>query len=108
MHDHVLVYARMARASKTDTAGWHRNLFPRGEQHNSRYRNPDNDPRGFWASCDLTCNKTSDERRNLYYSIVNPTTGAEIWPNRQRVWGYEPDKMQEYLSNNRISWGTRR
>ena len=39
MHDHVLVYARMARV-KTDTAGWHRNLFPRGERHNSGIATP--------------------------------------------------------------------
>ena len=40
MHDYILVYARLARATKTDPNGWHRNLFPRGEEQNARYKKP--------------------------------------------------------------------
>ena len=105
MHDHILVYAKHARTSKVDSHGWARNLFPRGEQQNSRYRNPDDDPRGPWTSVDLTCNKTSDERPNLFFPVVNPNTGEEVWPTKQRVWGYEPDRMQTFVEEDRISWG---
>ena len=53
-HDHVLLYAKNA-------AVWERNLQPRSETQDSRYKNPDNDPRGIWASDNLTA-------RN-YYSL---------------------------------------
>lgn len=105
MHDYILVYARQARLSKTDPNGWYRNLFPRGDEQNARYKNPDDDPRGEWTSADLTCNKTADERPNLYFAVQNPSTGEDVWPKRQRVWGYEPAKMQQLLAENRISWG---
>ncbi|MDN5278566.1 MAG: adenine-specific DNA-methyltransferase [Clostridiales bacterium] len=105
MHDHILVYAKIAKATRSDSFGWDRNLLPRDEQQNSRYSNPDEDPRGDWASVDCTCNKTSIERPNLYYPIINPNNGQEVWPSTQRVWRYEKSTMDQLLSENRISWG---
>ncbi|HKZ85550.1 MAG TPA: site-specific DNA-methyltransferase [Anaerolineae bacterium] len=79
MHDHILVYAKRAKPSRGDPYGWQRNLAPRSaEQDRRRYSNPDNDPRGDWASADATVNKTADERPNLYYSVTNPHTREEI------------------------------
>ena len=46
-HDHVLVFAKAE-------SSWHRNLQPRTEEQDSRYKNPDNDSRGIWASDNLT------------------------------------------------------
>ena len=105
MHDHILVFAKYAKQTKNETVGWNRKLLPRSEEHNDRYNNLDNDPRGNWASIDCTCNKTSVERPNLYYPIKNPVTGVDIWPNTQRVWRYERESMETLLAENRIYWG---
>ncbi|MEO9257474.1 MAG: DNA methyltransferase, partial [Crocinitomicaceae bacterium] len=42
-HDYVIVYAKNADL-------WTRNLQPRTEVQDVRYKNPDNDPRGPWQS----------------------------------------------------------
>lgn len=42
-HDHVLLYAKDIEIWKRK-----RNLLPREDQSNGRYKNPDNDPRGPW------------------------------------------------------------
>ncbi len=94
MHDHVLVYAKIARTDRNDSVGWERKLLPRSEQQNSRYLNPDNDPRGPWASVDCTCNKNSVERPNLYYPIRNPITETMVYPSKQRVWRYDQSKIR--------------
>ena len=105
MHDHILVYAKQAKAAKTDTYGWDRYLLPRNNEHNSRYSNSDSDNRGSWASVDCTCNKTSVERPNLYYPVKNPVTGEDIYPSIQRVWRYEKSTMNKLLSEKRIWFG---
>ena len=43
MHDYILVYA-------SNKEFFHRNLFPRTEELDSTYTNPDNDPRGPWTT----------------------------------------------------------
>src|SRR5215211_684260 len=45
-HDYILVYAK-------NSTSWERNLLTRTEQHDKRYTNPDNDPRGVWSSSDM-------------------------------------------------------
>lgn len=106
MHDHILVYVKRAKSNKNDPEGWSRNLLERGEEQDSRYSNPDNDPRGDWASVDYTCNKTADERPNLFFPIKNPNTGKEIWPSRQRVWRYEKSSHKKNEEEKRIWWGS--
>lgn len=105
MHDHIVVYAKSALKSKSDSDGWRVNKITRGDTQESRYENKDNDPRGDWTSADLTCNKTSEERPNLYYSVLNPITGEEVWPSKTRVWGYEKPVMDQLLQDGRIWWG---
>jgi len=105
MHDHIIVYAKRLRENKNDSQGWKRNLLPRTKDQVNRYQNPDNDKRGPWTSVDLTSNKTSNERPNLYYSIKNPYTHEEIWPSSQRVWRYEKATMENLLIEQRICWG---
>lgn len=74
-HDYILVFSRNKNTSLI------------GEQkHFSNYTNPDNDPRGEWTSGDLTCNKTAEERPNLFYPVTDPTTGITYRCNPNRVW----------------------
>lgn len=105
MHDYVLVYAKQAKQNRNDPNGWARNLFPREAMQDSRYSNPDNDPRGPWTSSDYTCNKTADERPNLYYPLTHPVTGEEVWPSRRRVWAFDAAGHAQNVAESRVWWG---
>lgn len=93
-HDYIVVYARTAEI-------WKPNLLPRREEANSRYKNPDNDPRGPWASDNLTA-------RNFYgdgsYEVTSPR-GKKYTPPRGRYWVYNYKRFQELERDNRIWWG---
>lgn len=97
-HEYVLVYAKRA-------SSWNPNRLDRTEKQNSYYKNPDNDPRGPWNSAAYTCNKNSDERPNLYYPIINPHTGEEVWPKKTAVWAYSKETHEENVRNNLLYWG---
>lgn len=97
MHDHILVY------SKADS--FNRGLLPRGDEQNARYTNPDNDPKGDWASDNYVSNKSKEERPTLWYPIVHPRTGKEVWPEEHAVWRYSKDKHVEIEQAGGLYWG---
>ena len=97
-HDHILVYAKTK-------AKWNPNKLPRSEAQQKYYTNPDNDPRGPWNSAAYTCAKTADERPNLYYPLIHPKTGEEVWPKRTRVWAFGRETHEEHVRNSMIYWG---
>ncbi len=97
-HDHLLVFAK-------DKKVWRPNKLPRAEKSNAAYTNPDNDPRGPWKAGDYTCAKSSDERPNLYYPILNPNTGREIWPKKTRVWAYGQKQYLKHIEDELLWWG---
>ncbi len=66
------------------------------------YSNPDNDYRGAWTRGDLTCNKTKDERPNLYYDIIDPETGKIYNASSNRVWVYERERMQRMIEQKKV------
>ena len=105
MHDYVVVYARMAKRKKTDEQGLSLNEFPKTDEQRGRFNTDDGDSRGPWTSTDLTCAKTSEERPNLYFPLIHPVNGKEVWPRRQRVWGYDRDAMGKLLGENRVVFG---
>lgn len=105
MHDYILVYAKQAKENRGDLKGWNRNLLPRTEKQDRRYKNPDNDPKGAWTSVDYTCNKNCEERPNLYYAIINPNTGREIWPSKNRVWRFDQTTHKKNVEEGRVWWG---
>jgi adenine-specific DNA-methyltransferase len=106
MHDHILVYAKKAKKNKQDPNGWQISFLKRTEKQNARAGNPDNDPRGPWISSDYTCNKTSEQRPNLYYALTNPFSKKKVYPSRQRVWRYEKSTYEKHVRENRIWWGS--
>ena len=93
-HDFILVYAK-------NKLNWKPNLLPRTEEMNSRYKNPDNDPRGVWTSGDLSV-KTYSEKTD--YPIITPS-GRVINPPSGRCWRTSKDKFLEMVSENRIWFG---
>ncbi len=94
MHDYVLVYQKHE---------WERNLIGRTEANDVQYRHEDE--QGVFRADNYTCNKSADERPNLYYSVVNPNTGQEIWPNKNAVWRYSKERHAENLLSNMVYWG---
>ncbi len=95
LHDYVLVY----RLSEE----WQRNLLPRGEEKDRQYRHSDN--KGIFRVSDYTCNKSAEERPNLYYAIRQPNTAEEIWPKKTAVWRYSKERHLENVENNLVYWG---
>ncbi len=97
-HDHIIVYAKNKNI-------WRPNKLPRSEKSNLAYKNPDNDLRGPWKSGDYTCAKSSLERPNLYYPVIHPVTGEEVWPKKTRVWAYSQEAHKSHCQNDLLWWG---
>jgi adenine-specific DNA-methyltransferase len=95
MHDYLLVYQ--------STSAWKRNLLPRGNDKDKQYKYEDE--KGIFRNSDYTCNKTAEERPNLYYPVYNPNTGEEILPKKTRVWAYSQEEHQRHISEDLIYWG---
>ena len=98
MHDHVLVYAKNKNM-------WYPNRVPIESKTSGNRKNIDNEPRGEWVSVDYTCNKNKDERPNLYFSIINPNTGEEIWPKETAVWRFSQERHVQNEKENLVYWG---
>ncbi|HBC3440381.1 TPA: site-specific DNA-methyltransferase [Vibrio parahaemolyticus] len=94
-HDYVLVYAKNADL-------WVPELLPRTEEQNSKYKNPNNDPRGPWRAGPLAA-------RNYYskgtYSITCPSGRIIEGPPKGLYWKYSEDKFKELDKEGRIYWG---
>ncbi|MBW2349419.1 MAG: site-specific DNA-methyltransferase [Deltaproteobacteria bacterium] len=67
----------------------------------TRYKNPDNDPRGVWMSSDLSV-KTYSPATD--YPITTPS-GKTIKPSESRCWSVSKERLQELIADNRIWFG---
>ena len=105
MHDFIVAYAKRKKASRSDLNGFNRNLIQKSDEQRSRYKNPDNDSRGIWASGDCTSNKTKYERPNLFFGVKNPISKETIYPSESRVWRFEQTTFNRLINENRIFWG---
>lgn len=93
-HDFVVCYAKNKET-------WRPVLLPRTEEHNKRYSNPDNDPRGPWSSSGLDV-KTYQEEYD--YPITTPS-GRVVNPPPSRCWRCSKEKFDELINDNRIWFG---
>src|SRR5699024_4980166 len=91
MHDHILMYAKSKEYFQV-------NLLPRTDEMNSRYKNPDNDPRGPWSSSDLTVKTYSAE---YDYPITTPS-GKIINPQKSRCWRTSKENIMKLVEENRV------
>ena len=93
-HDYVLMYSKsierfnIGRLERTDEA-------------NSRYSNPDNDPRGVWKSSDMSVKTYNPEND---YPITTPS-GRIVEPPAGRCWRLSKKAFFERLEDNRIWFG---
>jgi adenine-specific DNA-methyltransferase len=104
-HDYVMVYGKVRPYNGSGKAIALLGRVDRTEEQNKLYKNPDNDQRGDWASDNYLCNKSAEQRPNLYYPIIHPKTGNEIWPDRTAVWRYSQERHAQNVRENRVWWG---
>lgn len=94
-HDIILVYA------KNFTPTFELNKLPRSKEANSRYKNPDNDPRGDWTSSDLSVGPAVESN---IYEITTPS-GRKVLPTKGRSWVLSKERFEEFRKDNRIWFG---
>jgi adenine-specific DNA-methyltransferase len=94
-HDYILVYAKLGDR-------WTPNLLPQTDEMRARYKNPDNDARGPWASSDLAA-------RNRYdaglYPVTCPSGRVIDGPPRGSYWRFREESFKKLGQDNRIWWG---
>lgn len=94
MHDFILIVARSDR--------FIRGLLPRTEENNKPYKHDDNDGRGRYRTGDLSVRTYSAAND---YPVENPNTGEIYYPPAGRCWVFSQEKLNVYISENRIYWG---
>lgn len=97
-HEYILVYAKNPEKFKRS-----RNLLPATDEILSRYKNPDNDPRGPWQSVSAHV-QAGHAVKSQFYSIIAPN-GKEHKPPNGRCWIYNKEKMEREILNNNIWFG---
>lgn len=93
-HDHILVYGRCASELAF-------NKLELSEDQAKNFRNPDNDPRGPWASTDFTA---QGWRPNQMYKLVSPA-GVEFDPPPGRCWSNIEPEFNRLLAEGRMWFG---
>jgi adenine-specific DNA-methyltransferase len=68
----------------------------------SKFSNPDQDPRGPWMSRSILGLATREQRPNLHYDITEPKTNRLFPPDPASGWRYSPDKMADLVAQGRI------
>ena len=69
----------------------------------SQYKNPDNDPRGPWASVDLT-GQVGHATPDQFYEIKLPSNRV-ITPPKNRCWALAKGTFEKLRADNRIWFG---
>jgi adenine-specific DNA-methyltransferase len=90
-HEYIVTYSKSSRSK-----------FTGKEIDISKYKNPDNDTRGPWASIDLSGLATKHQRPNLHYDIIDPETGITYPPNPDRGWSKSKEVIKRMISEGRI------
>lgn len=97
-HDYILVYAKDVDLLKPTL-----NLIELTEERAAEYKNPDNDPRGRWASVDIT-GQTGHATDSQYYTITTPS-GKQYKPTAGRCWALAKETFDKLVQDNRIWFG---
>lgn len=97
-HDYILVYSKDKELLKPTL-----NKVDLTEERKNEYKNPDNDPRGDWASVDLT-GQTGHATESQYYEITTPS-GIKYFPPTGRCWALAKSTFDELVADNRIWFG---
>jgi adenine-specific DNA-methyltransferase len=99
VHDHILVFARNRDVWKEA-----RNVLPASESQLERFKNPDNDPRGPWASLPAHAKAEKGRRKEQFFTVTTPS-GRMVDPPPGRCWLYTEPRFREMIADNRIWFG---
>ena len=90
-HEYLVVYGRSEEA-----------LLRGIERDESKFSNPDEDPRGPWMSRSILGLATKEQRPNLHYPITDPATGISYSPPANTGWRYNQERMSGLIENKCI------
>ena len=93
-HEHVICYAR-----NTESVVFHK--IPQSAKQLANFKNPDNDPRGSWASTDFSA---QGFRPNQMYEIRTPS-GRVVTPPPGNCWKNTEDVFLRLVADNRVWFG---
>lgn len=97
-HEYILVYAKDSATFKKS-----RNRLPYDSVALSRFKNPDNDPRGIWQSVSLNV-QAGHATASQFYEIVGPS-GRRYTPPHGRCWAYTAERVSALIEEDRIYFG---
>jgi adenine-specific DNA-methyltransferase len=98
-HDYILVYAK-------NPVEWAkvRNLLERTADQESRYKNPDNDPRGPWLQGDNGTAKSASEGSR--FPVTLPS-GRVVIPPPGRGWAFSQETLKQARAEKRVYFGAK-
>lgn len=97
-HEYMLVYSKSKKLFKKS-----RNKISNTSDLKTRYKNPDNHPRGPWQSVSAHV-QDGHAVASQYYDIVAPNGKIHKLPNG-RCWAYSQSRMIQEIKNNNIWFG---
>jgi len=97
-HDSILVYKKSSCNGKETF-----NQLSISEERAKAFKNPDNDPRGAWASTDFT-GMTGHATSSQFYTITSPT-GVAHPPPEGRCWALSEETFHKLVADNRVWFG---
>jgi adenine-specific DNA-methyltransferase len=98
VHDYLLCYVRDPENPKGAVG-----KMALSDKRLASFTNPDNDPRGPWASVDMT-GMTGRATKDQYFSVTLPS-GRSIQPPEGRSWGLVERTFEELRADNRVWFG---
>jgi adenine-specific DNA-methyltransferase len=96
-HDHILIYGKSPLIHQSF------NQLEISESRKKDFKNPDNDPRGLWASTDCTA-QTGHATPNQFYILTTPSGRVIELPNNL-CWRFTKERMDEEIREGRIWFG---
>lgn len=73
----------------------------RSDEATTRYKNPDNDPRGPWKSSDFSVGPAV--QANIYE--IELPSGRKVLPPSGRSWVYSQSRTRELIADNKVYFG---
>lgn len=98
-HDYVLCYVKTADLLE-EALG----LEDMSEEAISRYKNPDNDPKGPWTSVPAIA-QAGHATKSQFYTFIAPN-GNSYNPPSGSCWRMTEEKMKEAVAQNKIWFGS--
>lgn len=87
--EHILVYSKQT--------GWNPQKLERTAEMDSKYKNPDNDPKGAWRNI-VASAPNANTHQGMVYAIQNPVTGKYAYPPQGRCWALGQEFMLKAMN----------